>query len=233
MNYTIIVLGIIIVFLVYYLYINYISASKTILKSVDLNSANPDITLVDKAENVSYGYGAWVYINSWDQNKSKGIFSRSNNISLYLDTNRPILKCDISLNSVNAGTPTTNQSIIITENFPLQKWVYIIVSVDAGSGNGTIVDCYINGKLVKSSKITSDAKQPGSATVSPIKIGAGTIWDAVLAKFTRFTKPVDPQTAWDNYLSGNGSTGLFSIGNFSANLAVLKDNIQYSNVKLF
>jgi hypothetical protein len=41
------------------------------------------------------------------------------------------------------------------------------------------------------------------------------------------------QTAWDNYLSGNGSSGLFNFGSFSANLAVLKDNIQYSNVKLF
>lgn len=229
MNYTIIILGIIIVFLVYYLYVNYITASKTILKSVNLNSANPDITLVDKAQNVSYGYGAWLYINSWDQNKSKVIFSRSNNISLYLDKSRPVLKCDISLNS----TGTTNQTVVITENFPLQKWVYVIVSVDGGTGNGTIVDCYINGKLVKSSKLTSDAKHPGSATDAPIKIGAGTLWDAVLAKFTRFTTPVDPQTAWDNYLSGNGSSGLFNFGSFSANLAVLKNNIQYSNVKLF
>ena len=229
MNYTIIILGIIIVFLVYYLYVNYIAASKTILKSVDLNSSNPDISLIDKAQNVSYGYGAWLYINSWDQNKSKGVFSRSNNMSLYLDQSRPILKCDISLNS----TSTTNQTIVITENFPLQKWVYIIISVDGGTGNGTIVDCYINGKLVKSSKLTTDATPPGSATDAPIKIGAGTLWDAVLAKFTRFTTPVDPQTAWDNYLSGNGTSGLFSLGNFSANLAVLKDNIQYSNVKLF
>lgn len=229
MNYTIIILGIIIVFLVYYLYVNYISASKTILKTVNLNSANPDITLIDKAENISYGYGAWIYINSWDQNKSKGVFSRSENISLYLDQSRPILKCDISLNN----TSTTNQTIVITENFPLQKWVYIIVSVDGGTGNGTIVDCYINGKLIKSSKLTGDAKSPASSTLSPIKIGNGTVWDAVLAKFTRFTKPVDPQTAWDNYLSGNGSSGIFSFGNFSANLAVLKDNVQYSNVKLF
>jgi hypothetical protein len=229
MNYTIIILGIIIVFLVYYLYVNYISASKTILKSVDLNSVNPDITLVDKAENVSYGYGAWLYINSWDQNKSKEVFSRSNNISLYLDKSSSILKCDISLNS----TGNTNQTIVITENFPLQKWVYIIISVDGGTGNGTIVDCYINGKLVKSSKLATDAKAPGSATEAPIKIGGGSSWDAVLAKFTRFTTPVDPQTAWDNYLTGNGSSGLFSLGNFSANLAVLKDNVQYSNVKLF
>jgi hypothetical protein len=229
MNYTIIILGIIIVFLVYYLYINYIAASKTILKSVDLNSSNPDISLIDKAQNVSYGYGSWIYINSWDQNKSKGIFSRSNNISLYLDKSSPVLKCDISLNT----TTTTNQTIVITENFPLQKWVYVIVSVDSGSGNGTIVDCYMNGKLVKSSKLTNDATPPGSATDAPIKIGAGTLWDAVLAKFTRFTTPVDPQTAWDNYLSGNGTAGLFSFGSFSANLAVLKDNIQYSNVKLF
>ena len=129
MDYTVIVLGIIIVFLVYYLYVNYIGAVKTMAKSADLNSVQPTITNIDKPANLNYSYGVWVYVNSWNNSSTKTIFGRTNNIRLYLEKNTPTLKCDITT------TSNQNETIIITDNYPLQKWVYIIVSVD-----GRIVD---------------------------------------------------------------------------------------------
>jgi hypothetical protein len=163
----------------------------------------------------------WVYVNSWNNNLTKTIFGRANNIKLYLGMNTPTLKCDIS--TIN-GTESVN----ITDNFPLQKWVYIIVSVD-----GRIIDCYINGKLVKSQKLSNDTTQPGDAVASPIVMGN---FDATLANLTRTITPMDPQTAWNNYNKGNGmsgSGGLFSMGSYGANLSLIKDSIQFSNIKLF
>jgi len=219
MNYTVIILGIIIVFLIYYLYVNYIGAVNTMKKSADLNIAQPNITTIDKPGNLNYSYGLWLYVNSWDNSKEKIIFTRANNIKLYLDTSTPTLKCDIvKTNGV--------ETVIITDNFSLQKWVYIIVSVD-----GRIIDCYINGKLVKSQKLSSDTAQPGSSAVSPIVLGS---FDAILGNFIRTITPMDPQTAWNNYNKGNGvSGGLFSVGSYGANLNFIKDNIQFSNIKLF
>ena len=219
MNYTVIILGIIIVFLVYYLYANYIGAVKTITKSANLNDSQPNITSIDKPANLNYSYGVWVYVNSWNNNSMKTIFGRINNIKLYLETNTPTLKCDITKTN---GVET----VIITDNFPLQKWVYIIVSVD-----GRIIDCYINGKLVKTQKLSGDAKQPSDATSSPIVMGQ---FDATIANFTRTIRPMDPQTAWNNYNKGNGVTGgIFGIGTYNANLALIKDSVEFSNIKLF
>jgi len=222
MDYTVIVLGIIIVFLVYYLYVNYIGAVKTMAKSADLNSVQPTITNIDKPSNLNYSYGVWLYVNSWNNSSTKTIFGRTNNIRLYLEQNTPTLKCDITT------TSNQNETIIITDNYPLQKWVYIIVSVD-----GRIVDCYINGKLVKSQKLSNDTTQPGDAVASPIVMGN---FDATLANLTRTITPMDPQTAWNNYNKGNGmsgSGGLFSMGSYGANLSLIKDSIQFSNIKLF
>jgi len=222
MDYTVIVLGIIIVFLVYYLYVNYIGAVKTMAKSADLNSVQPTITNIDKPANLNYSYGVWLYVNSWNNSSTKTIFGRTNNIRLYLEQNTPTLKCDITT------TSNQNETIIITDNYPLQKWVYIIVSVD-----GRIVDCYINGKLVKSQKLSNDTAQPSDAVASPIVMGN---FDATLANLTRTITPMDPQTAWNNYNNGNGmsgSGGLFSMGSYGANLSLIKDSIQFSNIKLF
>jgi hypothetical protein len=222
MDYTVIVLGIIIVFLVYYLYVNYIGAVKTMAKSADLNSVQPTITNIDKPSNLNYSYGVWLYVNSWNNSSTKTIFGRTNNIRLYLEQNTPTLKCDITT------TSNQNETIIITDNYPLQKWVYIIVSVD-----GRIVDCYINGKLVKSQKLSNDTTQPGDAVASPIVMGN---FDATLSNLTRTITPMDPQTAWNNYNKGNGmsgSGGLFSMGSYGANLSLIKDSIQFSNIKLF
>jgi hypothetical protein len=222
MDYTVIVLGIIIVFLVYYLYVNYIGAVKTMAKSADLNSVQPTITNIDKPANLNYSYGVWLYVNSWNNSSTKTIFGRTNNIRLYLEQNTPTLKCDITT------TSNQNETIIITDNYPLQKWVYIIVSVD-----GRIVDCYINGKLVKSQKLSNDTTQPGDVVTSPIVMGN---FDATLANLTRTITPMDPQTAWNNYNKGNGmsgSGGLFSMSSYGANLSLIKDSIQFSNIKLF
>jgi hypothetical protein len=219
MDYTVIILGIIIVFLVYYLYVNYFGATTVMTKSADLNTAIPNISTIDKPTNLNYSYGLWLYVNSWDNSKQKVIFTRANNIKLYLDTSTPTLKCDIVESS---GVET----VTVTDNFPLQKWVYVIISVD-----GRIVDSYINGKLVKSQKLSADTKQPGDSAAAPIVLGT---FDAILAKFSRATSPMDPQTAWNNYNSGNGiSGGLFSVGSYGANLNFIKDNILFSNIKLF
>ena len=219
MDYIVIILGIIIVFLIYYLYVNYIGAIKTMKKSADLNVSQPTIANIDRPANLSYSYGLWLYVNSWDNSKEKIIFGRNDNIKLYLDTNTPTLKCNINKTS---GT----EIVTITDNFPLQKWVYIIVSID-----GRIIDCYINGKLVKSQKISGDTKPPGDSASAPIVLGQ---FDATLANFSRTITPMDPQTAWNNYNKGNGITGgLFSIGSYGANLSLIKDSIQFSNIKLF
>ena len=109
------------------------------------------------------------------------------NIGLRLKANSPTLVMDYE----NAAA--TSPEIVITDNFPFQSWVHLIISVD-----NSYIDIYMNGKLIKSVK-DSGIKLP--SLTSPLKFE---ISQTYLAKFERTTDPTDPQTAWSRYLDGNG-----------------------------
>jgi hypothetical protein len=175
-------------------------------------------------------------VNNWDNISNKVIFSRNNNMIVYLDYRSNVLYCDFIMadNSVN--------TIMITDNFPLQKWVHIIVSMDSG-----FMDCYLDGKLIKSQKVITSSgglpAQPPDATSSPLYLGnAGPAtpknqngvsagFNANVANFKRWTNSMDPQTAWNTYMGGNGQSYLMS--SYGANLQINKNNTPYSNVPLF
>ena len=228
MNSLIIVLGIVLIFFVYLLFKYLTNTSTTLSPVADFTKAIPSITgdRLTGATNLSYAHGIWLYVQNWNPNVEKTIFYRHKNIKLYLDKNTPTLKCDIWLAN------ETTQTITITNTFPLQKWVYIIVSVD-----NQFVDCYLDGKLVISQQI-EPPKQPLDSTESQLYLGnsgnsgnfSGGGWSANALIFTRWTTPVDPQMAWEWYMKGNGKSRFGSLfGSYGINYSVLKDNITIVN----
>jgi hypothetical protein len=330
MNYTLIFLGVIIAILLYVLYYYNSSTSAVLSSKANLNATVPPITSINNPTNTRYAYGIWVYVNSWNSTTEKVIFSRNNNIRLRLDNTKPTLYCEVTMNDGSTIHRTT-----ITDNFPLQKWVFIIVSVD-----NQFLDCYLDGKLVKSTRLyqykgaphsggkwhghegfiegkqnmwtrgsdgtshgtpqpgppsgpassgspssrtpssgspssgspssgspSSGSRSPsGTPSVSPspsgtpsgttapsggnkilipaipptettpIVLGGTKPFDAVVATFTRWNAPVDPQTAWTAYTGGNTTSGLGKLGNiasYGANLSILQNNAEYSKITLF
>ena len=239
MNYTLIFLGIVIVILLYVLYFYNSNTSTVLLSKADLNAKIPEIKSINSPTNTRYAYGIWVYVNSWNSSSDKIIFSRNNNIKLRLDNTKPSLYCDIIMSD-----GTTNNRTTITDNFPLQKWVFIIVSVD-----NQFLDCYLDGKLVKSTKLYKDNNSTTNTTTqnqvliplvppnetTPIILGSSTPFDAQVASFTRWSSPVDPQTVWTAYTGGNTTNGLnlSSLSSYGANLAILQNNTEYSKITLF
>jgi hypothetical protein len=165
---------------------------------------------------------------------------RENEIAIYLDKDAN-LKCIISptptvfaylTNPTNTteipddASDTTNKrqkTITVSNNFPLQKWVYITVSVD-----NTIADIYLEGKLVKSLPIPLTAPD----MEKPVVFGGG--FQAYISQFQRWTTELDPQTVWDTYMKSSGGNSLTGmVGNYNINLSLLKDNIVSSNFSLF
>jgi len=221
MNWAVIILGTLLVISAYLLFVLYPSKT-TLVEKMDLKQSNPDITYSSLSNpNASrYSYSTWIFVNTWSNLEEKTIFSRpsaaagANDIRLYLDKDSPILKCDIMTE--------TKETIVLTDNFPIQKWVYVIVSVD-----NQIVDMYLDGKLVVSKKL---AKMPVVPT-GDIKFGGSGSPDIILSRFSRFTFPMDPQTAWSKYMDGNGITSNFP--NYGMKLTVLKDGIDQKQIKFF
>ena len=222
MEWTTIVLGIIIIILIYFLYVLFVSKSSVISKSANLkDGGNDPITTINSGQSTRYAYGVWVYVNTWDSTREKTIFSRKDNMRLYLAANEPSLYCSVTCMAKD-GSSLTEQDILITDNFSVQKWVYVVISAD-----NTIIDAYLDGKLVNSTKLSTSPSQPQSATVAPVIYGTG--WDCYVAGLQNWSAPIGPQEAWDNYMAGNSNALSRFFGSYSLNLAVNKDNVQQSS----
>ena len=140
----VIILSVIVVFLLFIL-INYFSNNSVKLASqTSLLSGNTIIPITSIPDAKRYALGIWIYVNSWSMNNDKIIYEYPGKIKLYLDSTTPTLYASVA---TTVGSPTI---ITLTQNFPLQKWTYVTLSVD-----NSFVDSYIDGKLVKSIKTTS------------------------------------------------------------------------------
>lgn len=245
MNTVVIILGIIIVFLVYILYKFFTNTAKSLQAQANLNYQVSGMK-VNNPQATRYAYGIWVYINTWNSNIYHIVFSRANNMVVYLDKTSPTLKCKLTMSD------GTRQSLTITDNFPLQKWVNIVISVD-----NQFLDAYLDGKLIQSKRFYSTTSN-GTAIMPMVPPDENTLvfvgnselisykgldvtsvnlsnWDAYITKFKQWSSgPVDPQTVWNYYMDGNGTNPLLStLGNYGLNLQVLKNNVESSKIQLF
>jgi hypothetical protein len=223
-----IILGIVIIILIYILYKYFTTSTSTLGAIVDLSKTSSSTAFTKKGDvsnstSTRYSYSVWVYIDTWDSNEKKDIFYRNrvgvsgstpehSDIRLYLDQLSPTLKCEFYTN-ISQTQPT--ETITVTNNFAVQKWVCVVISVD-----NKIIDCYIDGKLVTSQQLQN---QP-IVTDSDIFVGT---FKAHLAKFQRTTSPIDPQTAWSNYMSGNGGNSLKKMfSSYGVDVSFKKDNVE-------
>jgi hypothetical protein len=212
MNYSMVIIGVLIVVIIYLVYIYLFDTSNELKDFVKID--HPVNVDVNSPTSTRYAYGTWVYVGNWTNSAAKTIYSHGSDDAmtggkLYLATLTPTLKY-----KSQSGSDVT-----ITDNFPVQKWVHILVSID-----NTIADFYLDGKLVRSSEIGQDSPTGTSVTI-------GSIPNATVAKFTRWTTPINPQAAYDIYMKGNGQTGMLPA--YGIDISVFKDNIEQSKFKLF
>lgn len=230
MNYLVIALAVVVIVLLYVLWKYFLTSSTVLLTEARLSSPPAAITDIPSPTNTTYTYGIWLYVNSWNKLSSKTVFSRSQNIEVFFPIDdRPELYVSVMLDDNNW------QDIPITYNFPIQKWVQILVSVDGGN----YVDCYLDGKLVKSVQLFSFARTPpdGGASGVPILVGTSADYpsnsitmDASIANFYRWPSAINPQIAWQSYLDSKPST-LMGLGNLSMKLSVTRNNQDIVSIK--
>ena len=95
---------------------------------------------------MNYSISTWLYINSWDKTPNrnpntiikKNVISR-NPFNMYLDEENGNLVIEVGIHN------GSKSEVMVYKNFPLQKWVNIVVVVE----NRT-VDLWLNGKLYQS-----------------------------------------------------------------------------------
>lgn len=223
MNYTLIILGTILVVIVYILYKVIDEKGRSVASKINLKSQEPSVTLSSvsgKPDSTRYYISSWIYIKTLNE-ANKSLFKIANgDATTYLDVS---MSTTASLSY--EITATTNTRHTITENFPLQKWVFLIISVD-----NNIVDLYIDGKLLRSHKIEGTVTQINKAS----SIQFGTDIDGFLAKMEREPRPISPSEAWDKYMDGNGGNYFSKMfANYGATFTITKDDLDVRQFQMF
>lgn len=224
MNYTLVILGIVLLLVIYILYKVLDEKSRSVASKMDLKVSNQSVAVENtgKAESTRYYISTWIYVNNLPGSESS-IYKLEDSSHEYLNlllTNTAVLKYKIK--AADDSIP----DYTIMSNFPLQKWVNIILSVD----NDT-VDLYIDGKLIRSHKVEKRIKQIGKTGTNII---FGSPVDAYLAKMERQPKAMDPTNAWNKYMEGNGGN-YFSrmFANYGGNFTLTKDDLDVQEFQLF
>lgn len=255
MNVTYIILSIILVILLYVIYIYFSSSATTLATIVDcsLKSTYVDGSKLSNPTSSSFAYGLWIYIKDWATTTSStnvtNIFYRTgiattgttkNTIHVFLEKNSPkmCVQFSNSAEGTNYSKVTTevvsttsvtgtDAAITVTTAVPLQKWMYLLVSVDSG----IYVDIYLDGKMVKTAVLKNPISGQG-ATASTTAIPGIVIgpFNGYVSTFNNWGYALDPQTVWSYYMKGNGN----SLGTtYGIDMGILKNEEVQSKYRLF
>lgn len=216
MNPLIIILGVIIIVILYYIIKYYFFTTNYLAEKVHLNENPVDISSneIKNPNSILYSFGTWVYVNNFTNCRlftysTAGPTVTGDNtlFTLILGKdpytgigNKDKPRLTALINGTTSGEKKSSNQVIISNNFPIQKWVHVLVSVDT-----TFVDCYLDGKLVISNPLTPDNQFAIAPTAVPsITYKNINSPDIYLAKLTRWDHPLDPQFVWTEYSAGNG-----------------------------
>ena len=158
MNILIVILGIVVLLLAYYIY-TIVTAVPVIGKNIDLTQLPVSIksSSITNPYSANYTIGVWIYVSNFTSNNTDGAFlmygKADNRFFLEMDTNTPDLYCNIKTTVNTQGNSPIYQRIKInnaSESFPIQSWTYVTVSVSS-----TFIECYINGRFVSATKVSN------------------------------------------------------------------------------
>lgn len=189
---------------------------------MDLKTTIPSITTdnISKPGSPNYYYATWIYVNTWDT---------SNKTLFRYDTQSLTLGANIQELNFNYATSTQPKNTQITNTFPIQKWTHVAISKI-----GSVLDFYLDGKLIKSYQESDTINNPSATSSINFGNSSGVKNDIFLAKFQRSPNSLDPRTAWGLYLSGPGTgVPMGSDYNYNISMSVIKDDIVQKTYKLY
>jgi len=219
MNFVFIILGVIVILLLYAVY-TFAYPSKTAVTNANylFNGVKQvPFTNLETPTSTKYSIELWIYANDVKNasanHNTAGIAGNPNGCIFEVQTNSTSIyhldlfnNADLGFYNTGSNTPT-----IVINNFPLQKWCYVVISV-----NKNLVDMYLDGKLIKSIKSRNSGSFPTED--SAIHFGRGNVY---ISGMNRITRTTDMNTALKNYLNGNAG---LKMTNYGISLSLFKDN---------
>ena len=234
MNYLLVLLGILLIIIAYILYIKALGNNSVLGKNTYLKTTVPpvDLTTLSNPGSSRFAYSFWVYVNELTGTAATvpifTVYNSAANSNASAILLFGVSPSDMTLNLQIAPkdgnlTSATKVTVPVMKNFPLQKWVFVVASFDNAQ-----LDLYVDGKIVNSRVLSITPALP-VGTGANIGFGTG---DMYISTLNRQTSPMDPQTAWTNYMSGNaGFANIFST--YGLDMTFNKDSVIAQKFTIF
>jgi hypothetical protein len=226
-------IGVVAALVIYVVYLAFKWKNQPLVDTTNLLAKQNVVPITDNPSSVNYTYSAWIYVNVFPQGQTTNIklISRlltasdteNNQFEIMIKPATPTLTVKVM------GSATTDiLSLDLTTNFPLQKWTYVAVSVTS-----SVVDAYLDGKLVSSKAFSNTPKTP--STTVPMTIGnSSNLADITLSNISRLSRESSPDEVWNRYISGNGNWWTYlGLSAYNATVSVKKDGAEEATVTLF
>ena len=247
-----VLLFVVIVLLIYIVY-GFISKDMSTLSALTSGQTMQTISATTLSPSSSSGntsnftYSIWMYIDDWNYRygEEKVVFGRMVTGST---TSQPCpsvvlgaLENDVIVSvtvfpgqdsvptsTSTSSSSTTSPSVVnrcAVANVPIQKWVNLLVSV-----YGRSMDIYIDGKLVRTCVLPGVANIDSNAPVYITPNGGFSGWTST---FQYFANATDPQTAWNMYEAGYGSSMLSNLfGKYTVKVSLMEGNTEDSSFSI-
>lgn len=217
------VLAIIVILLLLYVIFKALTTNYTTLGTMQKWATSTIITgsNLPNSFKANTAVSIWFYIKKWVsgtkvvefQNASAAIFqvqfkANTNTIQIF----------------PRSGVSVTGEDCDIAE-FPLQKWVNLIISF-----NGSAMDVYVDGKLVKSCVVNNGSKL---SETQKIILGDSSKTEDVgfITNVKLKASPIAPQEAWDIYSQGFGGSPWSDLLNkYKVKLSFIVDNQEQTSI---
>lgn len=235
MNPKMVILGILMFTLLFFLYRWLLGTETAVITNLKYDTAlSPySFSALSIPNSTRYCYYIWIYVNKIDPALDENIFTvydstltthnSGNLLKLYI-RNTTQLYLDLVTNNNGTSAVTSN---LMTSNFPLQSWQQVIISFD-----NTNLDFYHNGKFIKSQNFINTNLPVKTTTSTVVKFGTNTP-DINIKLFDRLDYPMDPQTAWNKYLHDLKTSSGTGMVNYGLNLNLSTNNKVSTPIKLF
>ena len=171
----------------------------------------------------NYAYSIWFYVSDWQYRLSskKTLIKRSSNSGS--NASNPHIYLGSHTNDLHIKVETIDGKHVNNDcsvrNFPLQRWVNLIVSL-----NGRTLDVYLDGKLVRTCIIPGVAKPIGE---SDIQITPGGGFAGWTSRLKYWANPLNPQEAFNVYKDGPGNASFSNIfQKYKLKVSYLVDNVE-------
>lgn len=186
---------------IYYVVNGYLEGATRIIYKTDLNQPQ---TPVDVSSSPEYSYGMWINVKSLPTTEVT-IIERANELKLSIRDGKLLLK-------------RNNVTSEVLDYFPLQKMVYITITVEniiEKDNKRSFINAYIDGKMVKSYRASYMTTQ----ATDKDKVTLGT-FDAKLFGLKRWKHALNPSAVAMEYEATNLQKML---GNYNADISVLEN----------